>query len=76
MTFECAINVTGYNLYIVANSSSVVFSIAQKPLPNGGVMLSLNLTAISEVNGTAVTCFTSNYATKPAYVYVQGQYNN
>ena len=44
-------------------------------LPNGGVITSLNLTASSEVNGTAVTCFASNgNATEPAYVYVQGQY--
>ena len=76
MSFECAINITGYNLYIVANSLSVVFSITQKSLPNGGVMLLLNLTAISEVNGTAFTCFTSNHVTEPAYVYVQGKYNN
>ena len=66
VTFECAINVTGYNLFAVTNPS-VATSVT---LPNGEVMLSFNLTAISEVNGTAVTCFTFNHATEPAYVYV------
>ena len=70
MTFECASNVTGFDLSFVTY-----------PSVNGSVsssigMASLNLTATSGVNGTNVTCHEHNGATtKPAYLYVQGQYN-
>ena len=75
MTFECAINVTEF-LFFITNPS-VAILVGQRNLPNGGKMLSFNLTAISEINGTAITCLTlNNHATEPAYVYVQGKYNN
>ena len=72
MTFECA-----------TNRTEKTFSLSFKIYPsvNGSVsystrMASLNLTATSEVNGTNVTCQEPNGATtKPAFVYVQGQYN-
>ena len=75
MTFECAINVNEFLSF--TTNPSVAILVGQSNLPNGGKMLSFNLTAISEINGTAVTCLTfNNDATEPAYVYVQGQYNN
>ena len=74
VTFECAIiNVTKIHLIFVTY-----------PSVNGSIssctgMISLNLTATSEVNGTNVTCnaTTGPYTnlTEPAYLYVQGQYN-
>ena len=80
MTFECATNMTGYYLIVVFNPSFVDSVITHITLYNGGEMLSFNLAAISEINGTAVTCYTFNnhaiVATEPAYVYVQGKYNN
>ena len=74
VTFECATNVTEF-LFFTTNPS-VAILVGLRNLPNGGKMLSINLTAISEINGTAVTCFASNHVTEPAYVYVQGKYNN
>ena len=67
MTFECATNLTGYNLFFETKLSvDETFD---------GIMVSLNFKASIEVNGTAFTCRASNGdATKPAYVYVQGQY--
>ena len=80
MTFECATNETATN---VTGSSSLFF--VTFPLDMGSVsssigMISLDLTATSEVNGTIVTCHADNgtnttAVTEPAYVYVQGQYN-
>ena len=69
VTFECASNVT-VDLSFVTYPS-VVFSVSTV---NG--ILSLNLTATSELNGTNVTCHEHYGATTaPAFVYVQGQYN-
>ena len=74
MTFKCATNVTGYSLVIftrgVPPSSQTSVS-----LPNGGMMLSFNLTAANESNGTDVICqaFSNDgNATETAYLYVQG----
>ena len=74
MTFECAINVTGYSL------SFVTYLLVTDPVLVSTEIASLNLTvtATSEVNGTNVTCqaatgVTTN-VTAPAYLYVQGQY--
>ena len=72
VTFECATNLTEFDLSFVTYPP-VVDSIS---VANG--MISLNLTATSEVNGTNVTCnattdHTTN-VTEPAYLYVQGQY--
>ena len=70
VTFECATNVTQIDLSFVTYPSEV-------GLVSSSIgMASLNLTAISEVNGITVTCHASNGATTaPAYIYVQGQYN-
>ena len=69
--FECATNLTDYDLFLIATRSECLVS--HETLPNGGAMVSCSLTASSEVNGTNVTCYASNEnATKPAYVYVQG----
>ena len=67
MTFECATNLNGYNLFFETKLSvDETFD---------GMMVSLNLKASIEVNGTAFTCRASNGdTTEPAYVYVQGQY--
>uniref|UniRef100_A0A1X7SMX7 Fibronectin type-III domain-containing protein n=1 Tax=Amphimedon queenslandica TaxID=400682 RepID=A0A1X7SMX7_AMPQE len=68
VTFECAANVTRYHLSFVTKPS-VNGSVS---LGSGG-MVSLTLTATSEVNGTEVTCHTNNRATtESAYLYVQG----
>ena len=67
MTFECATNLTGYNLFF---ETKVSFE-----LTSNGMMVSMSFKASIEVNGTAVICRASNGdATEPAYVYVQGQY--
>ena len=69
MTFECATNETEIGL------SFVTYPITDS-VSSTGMMISLNLTATSEVNGTNVTCHEPNGATtEPAYLYVQGQYN-
>ena len=73
VTFECATNLTGYDIYIItrgAQPSSQTFA----SLPNGGEMISFNLTATNESNGTDVTCYTlfNGNATETAYLYVQG----
>ena len=83
VTFECATNLTGYHLLVLTNAS-IAISLQSVSLSNGGEMVSLNLTAKSEANGTAVTCFIFNMmfhhnmynTTEPAYVYIQGKYNN
>ena len=74
MTFECAINKTAY-----ASLSFVTYPSVNSSVSSSTGMISLTLTATSEVNGTNVICnvttgLTTN-VTAPAYVYVQGQYN-
>ena len=73
MTFECATNLTGNNLYFL--SKGVQSSSSSAALPNGGIMISFNLTATNESNGTDVTCYTlfNGNATETVYLYVQGQ---
>uniref|UniRef100_A0A1X7UEJ0 Fibronectin type-III domain-containing protein n=1 Tax=Amphimedon queenslandica TaxID=400682 RepID=A0A1X7UEJ0_AMPQE len=73
VTFECATNLTGNNIYFLSkgvqpSSQSIV------ALPNGGMMISFNLTASNESNGTDATCYTlfNGHSTETAYVYVQG----
>ena len=74
MTFKCATNLTGYIIYFDTDAP-VTISQSTETLPNGGRIVSFNLTATSQVNGTSATCrATSGAATEPAYVYVQGQY--
>ena len=73
VTFECATNVTELNL------SFVTYPSVNRLILSSTGMISLNLTATSEVNGTNVTCkahsISMTITTEPAYVYVQGQYN-
>ena len=73
MTFECATNGTLFSLSFVTYSSDI------SSVSSSNGILSLNLTATSEVNGTNVTCNATNRlttrVTAPAYLYVQGQYN-
>ena len=73
MTFECATNLTGNNLYFIAGGA-IPPSLSSVTLPNGGIMISFNLTATNESNGTDVTCYTqfNGNATETAYLYVQG----
>ena len=74
MTFECATNVTGYGL-VILNRRVPASPQAFVTLPNGGVMVSFNLTATKASNGTDVTCkaFSNDgNATETAYLYVQG----
>uniref|UniRef100_A0A1X7U9R7 Ig-like domain-containing protein n=1 Tax=Amphimedon queenslandica TaxID=400682 RepID=A0A1X7U9R7_AMPQE len=66
VTFKCAINVTQYFPAFVTYPS-----VDGSELSSTG-MASLIITAISEVNGTEVTCQVPNGATtEPAYLYVQ-----
>ena len=75
VTFGCATNLVDYQLFIFLNPS-MSFSLHTVSNSNS-VMVSFNLTARSEVNGTAVTCQASNgNATVPAYLYIQGQYGH
>ena len=72
VTFECATNLTGYILFFESNAP-VTESL--EILPNGGRIISFNLIATIQVNGTSATCRATNgAATEPAYMYVQGQY--
>ena len=74
MTFECATNKTGYILFFEFNAP-VTITESLEILPNGERIISFNLTATSQVNGTSTTCrATTGAATESAYVYVQGQY--
>ena len=75
VTFECATN---------QNETESSLTFVTYPSVNGSVftstgMISLTLTATSEVNGTNVTCHATSglntEVTAPAYLYVQGQYN-
>ena len=74
MTFECATNLTGYNLYFIVRGS-IQHSLSSVTLPNGAIIISFNLTATNESNGTDVTCYTlfNGNATETAYLYIQGQ---
>ena len=68
VTFECATNGT-------EDLSFVTYPSFIDQVLTGIGLLSFNLTATSKINGTSVTCHGPNEATKPAYLYVQGQYN-
>ena len=72
MTFECATNVTGNSLFIFNRGVQPSLQ-TYVLLPNGGEMISFNLTATNESNGTDIICKTFNgNATETAYLYVQG----
>ena len=74
VTFQCATNETGYILFFDTDVP-VIISELTEILPNGGRIVSFNLIATSQVNGTSATCCaTSGATTEPAYVYIQGQY--
>ena len=72
-TFECATDVTEIGL------SFVTYPLVMGSVSSSTGMISLNLTATSEVNGTNVTCnATTDHntnLTEPAYLYIQGQCN-
>ena len=73
VTFECATNLTGDNLYFIAGGA-IPLSQSSVTLPEGGIMISFNLTATKASNGTDVTCYTlfNGHSTETAYLYVQG----
>ena len=74
VTFECATNLTGYILVILTRGVPPSFQ-ASVTLPNGGMMILVNLTATNESNGTDVTCLAlsnGGNANETAYLYVQG----
>ena len=69
VTFECA---SETSIYFIAGGL-IQHSQSSVTLPNGGMMISINLTATKDSNETNVTCYTvSGNATKTAYLYVQG----
>ena len=75
VTFECATNVTGSgnNMIYFVVGGSIEPSKSSATLPNGGVMISISLTATNELNETDVVCRTlSGSATETAYLYIQG----
>ena len=73
VTFECATNLTQLNFFFVTNPL-VTSSKSTILLPNSK-KISINLTAISQVNGTSFTCQAPDAGamTESAYLYVQGE---
>ena len=73
MTFECATNLTGYNLYITIGEV-IQLSATVTSLPNGGRKISLSQVATDQINGTGVVCHVLNdgNVTETVYIYVQG----
>ena len=76
VTFECATNLNKKILYFEIAGENPL-SQTSLALPNGGMMISFNLTATKALNGTDVTCYTfSGNATDTAYLYIQGKLVN
>ena len=73
MTFECATNLTGYNLYFTIGEV-IQLSATVTSLPNGGRKISLSQVATDQINGTGVVCHAVNdgNVTETVYIYVQG----
>ena len=73
MTFECATNLTGYNLYFTIEGV-IQHSTTVTTLPNGGRKISISQVATNETNGTGVVCHALNdgNVTEMIYIYVQG----
>ena len=72
MTFECATNLTGYNLYFTIGEL-IQHSITVTKLPNGGRKISLSQVATAQLNGTGVVCHAlDGNVTETVYIYVQG----
>ena len=74
VTFECAINEADLNKF---DLFFVTYPSVNGSVSSSAGMISLNLTATTEVNGTNVTCNATGLTTTvtaPAYLYVQGQY--
>ena len=80
MTFDCATNLTGYDLsynYVTGPGVSLSASLTTLDIPGGGKRIIANITATTQLNGTTVvTCSAVNQhdvtISKPAYIYVQG----
>ena len=79
VTFDCATNMTGYDLSFNYNTGpgvSLSASLTTLDIPGGGKRIIANITATTQLNGTRVTCFADNQhdfiTSNPAYIYVQG----
>ena len=75
VTFECAINLTGYTLsFSYAGSIDVVLEYTN--LLDGGTKVTITFIVTSELNGTDVRCIADDgnipFFTSLAYVYAQG----
>ena len=73
VSFECATNLTGYTLNLIFGMS-VPPSLRIVLLSNGGQMLSADITATIQSNGSCAICYANLYETEKACLYVQGQF--
>ena len=64
---------TGYTLNLIFGMS-VPPSLRAVTLPNGGHMVSANITATSQSNGSCAICYANLNETEKACLYVQGQF--
>ena len=75
MTFECAINVTGYSLTF-SYGGSINAVLQHTNLPGGGIKIMTTFIVTSTLNGTDVRCIADDgnipLFTSLTYVYVQG----
>ena len=73
MTFECAINLTGYTLRFTNGGFD-----KETNLPGGGIKITKTFNVTSDKNGTSLRCYVHenpSIITPLAYAYAQGQYN-
>ena len=74
VSFECATDLTGYTLDLIFGMS-VPPSLRIVPLSNGGQMVSANITATNQSNGSCAICYANLLnETEKACLYVQGQF--
>ena len=76
VNFECATNLTGYDL-IFTIGGVIQHSATVSSLPNGGKKISISQVATAQLNGTGVVCrarhaVNDDNVTETVYIYVQG----
>ena len=71
--FECRTSSTEYINSLMIDTNPPLGGVYPNKHHHGDVFITL--TATSELNGTSFTCRALHDTTKPAYLYVQGQYN-
>ena len=80
VTFECATNLTGYTLSFnhIFSSESIISTLKQTNLPDGGMKITTTFIVTSGNNGTSVRCIADHIDyrtefTSLKYAYAQGQ---